>query len=510
MEQSVRVWKKYGPWLLLALLAVSLIPILLLARYNWPSADDYSYALLPHEAMLDGECLLSGTWHAMWSYYKGWQGTFTAIGMMTLTPLTFSEYLYWLTPVVMLTSLCAGTFKLADTLARRALGGSWRQTVFLAVPLLVLSIQFVASPKDTFYWWNGAVYYTFTYGIMLLMVERLVALKLAQNRRQTLWAVIPGTLCALLVGGSNYVSALLGTLLAGLFLLWFLWQDRKKFLPALIPTVVVAAAFLVSVAAPGNQVRQGLATPPIGAVDAVFRSIEQAWADLLEWFSWPVLLGFLLMIPLLWGLSGKTSFRFRLPPLFTVFSFLLFAAQNAPHFYALGVAGPERLRSIVSYSFFWLVTANLWYWLGWLRRAVLPRLSGTGEVPRLLWAAVPVLLVLLVFTTVHYRYYDESTAGRAMDVLADGSAQHYWQQQAARLEQYWDPDVTDVRVEPLDVSWKLHDLLYNGDIHEDPEVWLNQALANFYHKDSVALTPLILEGGLNLWKASNFTSEPLL
>ena len=236
MEQSIRVWKKYGPWLLLVLLAVSLIPVLLLGRYGWPSADDYSYALLPHEAMLNGECLLSGSWHAMWHYYKGWQGTFTAIGLMSLTPLTFSEYLYWITPVVMLASLCAGTFKLADTLVRRALGGTWRQTVFLAVPILLLSIQFVVSPKDTFYWWNGAVYYTFTYGIMLLLVERLVALKLAQTRRQILWAVIPGTLAALLVGGSNYVSALLATLVCGLFLLYFLWRERKKALPAPVVT----------------------------------------------------------------------------------------------------------------------------------------------------------------------------------------------------------------------------------------------------------------------------------
>ena len=44
--------------------------------------------------------------------------------------------------------------------------------MFLAVPLLLLSIQLVPSPKDAFYWWNGAVYYTFTYGIMLLLVER--------------------------------------------------------------------------------------------------------------------------------------------------------------------------------------------------------------------------------------------------------------------------------------------------------------------------------------------------
>ena len=34
------------------------------------------------------------------------------------------------------------------------------------------------------------------------------------------------------------------------------------------------------------------------------------------------------------------------------------------------------------YSFFWLLLLNLWYWLGWLRRAVLPRLAGGEKLLR--------------------------------------------------------------------------------------------------------------------------------
>ena len=336
MHRFHPIWRTWGPWLLLALLAASLIPILLLGRYDWPSADDYSYALRTHEAIVQGQCPLTASLKHIAEYYKGWQGTFSAILLMTFTPLTVSPFLYWLTPVVMLASLCLGTFKLSDTLARRALGGTWRQTVFLAVPILLLSIQFVASPKDTFYWWNGAVYYTFTYGISLLLMERMVALKLAATRRQVLWAVVPGTLAALMVGGSNYVSALLSTLLCGLFLLWFLWKDRTKVLPALLPTAVLCAGFLISVVAPGNGVRQASVAPPISPVDAVMESILKAWEDCLDWMNWPILLVFLLMIPLLWSLTERISFRFPLPLAFLAFSFLLFAAQNAPHFYALG------------------------------------------------------------------------------------------------------------------------------------------------------------------------------
>lgn len=488
MHRFRSLWKTWGPWLLLALLALSLIPILMLGRYDWPSADDYSYALCTHEALLQGQCPFAASVKHIAACYEGWQGTFSAILLMTFTPLTASPLLYWLTPVVMLSSLCLGTFKLADTLARRALGGSWRQTVFLAAPILLLSIQFVLSPKDTFYWWNGAVYYTFTYGVSLLLVERMVALKLASTRGQVLWAVLPGALAALLVGGSNYVSALASTLLCGLFLLWFLWKDRKKVLPALLPAVVLWAGFLISVAAPGNGVRQASVAPPISPVEAVVMSILKAGVDCLEWMNWPILLVFLLMLPMLWGLTERIAFRFPLPLAFSVFSFLLFAAQNAPHFYALGVSGPERLRSIVFYSFFWLVAVNLWYWLGWVRRAVLPTLAGREQLLSRAWLVMPVVLVLLAATTVGFRYWDKSTSGRAAAALADGSAEFYWQQQVDRLTVLQDPSVSDVRLEPLDVSHQLKLLLYNGDAGPDPADWVNQALANFYHKNSVVTT----------------------
>ena len=483
MDTIRAFWLKYGPWLLLALLAASLIPVLVLGRYDWPSSDDYCYAYLPHEALLQGGSFWGEVWHTMWGYYKSWQGTFMALGLMAVTPLTFSEYLYWLTPVVMLSSLCIGTFKLTGTLVRRGLGGTWRQTVFIAVPLLLLSIQFVSSPKDSFYWWNGAVYYTFTYGIMLLLAERFAALKLAQSRRQILWAVIPGIPAGILVGGSNYVSALLATLIGGLFLLWFLWKERNKFLPGLVLFPSLVIPFAISFLAPGNQVRQDTATEPLGAVGAVVMSILQAGKDCLSWPNWVDVFTLLLVLPVVWGLTEKVKITFRLPLLFSVFTFLLFAAQNAPHYYALSQAGPERLRSIVYYAFYWLVLVNLWYWLGWLRRAVLPRMKEPEQWFRWGWRLTPVAVILLVVGLGWC--WGSLTSVRAYASLADGSAAAYYQEQTARMADLLDPNVTDPVFEPIQARPPL---LYNSDITADPADWRNNLMRMFYHKDSVSLS----------------------
>lgn len=483
MEAIRAFWQKYGPWLLLALLAASLVSILLLGRYDWPSSDDYCYAYRPHEALLQGGNFLGAVWYTMWGYYQSWQGTFMALGLMAVTPLAVSEYLYWLTPVVMLASLCLGTFKLTDTLVRRGLGSTWRQTVFVAVPILLLSIQFVPSPKDSFYWWNGAVYYTFTYGIMLLLAERFAALKLAQTRRQVLWAVLPGIPAGILVGGSNYVSALLATLIGGLFLLWFLWRERGKFFPGLVLFLSLAVPFAISFLSPGNQVRQDTVTEPLGAVGAVALSILQAGKDCLTWPNWVSLFVFALLIPAVWGLTGRVKFSFPLPLAFSVFTFLLFAAQNAPHFYALSQAGPERLRSIVYYAFYWLVLLNLWYWLGWLRRAALPRVKEPERLLRRCRLAVPVLLVLLAAVGLG-RCWASMTSVRAAAALADGSAAAYYQEQTARMDALLDETVTDPVFAPIQVRPPL---LYNSDITADPADWRNNLMRMFYHKNSVTL-----------------------
>ena len=102
---------------------------------------------------------------------------------------------------------------------------------------------------------------------------------------------------------------------------------------------------------------------------------------------------------------------------------------------------------------------------------------------------MPAVLVLLAVTTVGFGYYRGCTAGRCAAALTDGSAGHYLEQQLDRLALYEDPELADVRVAPLEVEENLRTLLFNGDVHQDPDMWVNQAVAQFYGKNTVALAP---------------------
>ena len=467
--------------LLLLLLAASLVPVLLVGRYARASADDYSYGFYTHYAVQNGQCLLPAIWRMVWGNWRTWQGSFSAMALMTITPCIFSEQLYWLTPVVMLASLLLGTFKLSRTLVCRCSGGDWRDWICTAATMLLLSIQLIPSPLNSFYWWNGACYYTFTYGVGLLYLDAFANVLLRPERPR--WRLIPGLLCGIFVGGSNYVSALLCLLVGGLLLLASLWLRRARGRAAAL-LLSLAVPFLLSVAAPGNHVRQS-GLPSLPQVQAVAASVLQAARYWVHWLEWPVLLLCLAWIPLLFRLAGRCPCRFRWPGAFAVLAFLLFAAQNAPHFYAASTAGPMRLRNIVYLSFYWLLLLNEWYFLGWFRRRVLPRIQGALRVRRWagpLWAAA--LSTAIVLCTA-VQFPDTLTAG-CLRELSNGTVAAYAAERDSRLPALLDPSQTDVRFPAI-----VHQspLLYPGDISTDPGSWTNQALAAFYGKASVALYP---------------------
>lgn len=469
------------PALLVVLLLLLLLPALWLGQYARGAADDYCYGLRTHLALQGGGSLWEAIWHTIAGYYQSWQGSFAAIGLMSLTPCIFSEQAYWLTPFVMLSSLILGTVKLSDTLARRLAGSSWQDTVCLSVPLLICSIQFVPSPLNSFYWWNGAVYYTFFYGISLLYLERF-ALLVFQTGNRSIWPVLlPGLFLGCAVGGGNYVSALLAAMVGGCLWLWSMWRRQNR-LSAFFLLCGELIPFLINAAAPGNQVRQATVTalsPPA----AILAAIQQGAHDLLDWPNWITLLLVLLWIPLLWRLCGRTACSFRYPAFFFCLTFLIFAGQNTPHFYAVSCAGPLRLRNIIFFSSFWFYLLNEWYLLGWLRRIVTSTApSLEPRIKRFRPLFLGTLSLLLVYWSVFY-FPSTFTAG-CLREFSNGSAAAYAAERDSRLPALNDPAVSDP-VFPAIQSRPA--LLYQEDITADPTHWKNQSMALYWGKRSVAL-----------------------
>ena len=97
---------------------ISLIPLLAISFFNFPSADDFTYTANVHNALItDGLIgLISAVLENVKEYYFSWQGTFSAIALMSLQPSVFSVSFYFITTFILLGFLIWGTFSLCKTI----------------------------------------------------------------------------------------------------------------------------------------------------------------------------------------------------------------------------------------------------------------------------------------------------------------------------------------------------------------------------------------------------------
>lgn len=465
-------------WLSLAALAVLIIPLLLLGRYAVPAADDFSYGAPAHLAYAESGSVFSAAAAALdktLESYCSWQGTFSAIFLMAVQPAVFSEALYALTPVIMLSALLLGTFIFCRAFFGELLGLDKDLCRIVAALLCALSTQFIPSPVQGFYWFNGAVYYVIFHGLLLIACAMAVGLV-----RKGGW-LRSAALCilALLIGGGNYVTALCASILAACTILLLRLKKHPAWRRLALPALVLFAAFALSIAAPGNAVRQAAQENSLGPVQAVLMSFAHGAGYAVQWLSLPVVGGLLFLGALMRGAFRECIFSFRFPALVSVFSFCLFSAMFCPPLYAMGNIGDTRLLNIVYFSYLLLLAINLTYWLGWAakqqaqRRHRLPPLS-----------VLAAALVLLLCCGIAVLRGTGFTSLGALSTLMSGEAAEYHACAQRRFDILKDSSIEDAELERFPCQPYL---LFFDDITDDPTDWRNVDMSSYYGKNSVVL-----------------------
>ena len=164
-------------WILLTALLLSLVPLVILGLYAAPANDDYSFSADSHlryeetGRMADA---VQEAWEQARSSYYNWQGTFSAIFLMALQPAVFDFTLYRITALLMLAAFLGGTFFLCYVLFSEVFRESKQFAVCVASIVSLVGLQLMPSPAEGLYWFNGAVYYTFFYGLSLLAIAGII------------------------------------------------------------------------------------------------------------------------------------------------------------------------------------------------------------------------------------------------------------------------------------------------------------------------------------------------
>lgn len=526
-----KIKKQPDKWIfriLLAAFLLSMIPIWYISRYTVPGCDDYTYGIKTHGAWLAS--------HSLWEvvraaaatakeYWYLWQGTYSSIFLMTLSPGILNEKWYFLTTFLMSGMVCLSVTALVRTVCCKYVrpaesDKAGRQTAICILVLLFLMFQTLVAPSDGLFWYNGALHYVFMESVLFFQAAAALSFLKAEKRGARNGYLIVMVLLAVILGGANLLTGLQSCILMTLLVLAGgmeaaarakgsreklrtdntgkrrglrtvllglpVFQNRKN-LWILLPYAANLAGFGLNVLAPGNTVRETTAEG-MGAVKAVLLSFYWAAVFVTEWLTPIVLAGFVLLCPVIWKLVKRATARFFHPFFPVFFSFCVFAAMFTPTLFATSSEGPDRCKNVMRFVLYLLVFFNLLNSFGWLyqnrKEGLLCRMQESISAHYFSWVTVCGILMGCIFLLAADK--NTYTSISALRSLANGEAARYYEENEARLALYNDENMPDVTVFYLTAKPYL---LFKEDVGNEgsPDYWINISIVDYYQKNSVTV-----------------------
>jgi len=469
-------------------LSVVIFPLLLIAQYNYPTADDWSFGVNGYQALQSGGGLLDvlkASGEMVYDSYMKWEGRFSAVLFGSLQPGIWGENYYGIVAWIMLGAIILSEVFLCKSLLCEGAKGENRWLWFPVIaPALIMQILYCPYPEESFYWYTGSVNYTFAYGLSLILLVLFwkLATKVYKKWVAILLAFVASVL-GILVGGNNFATSLSTFLALGVLSGLFLIYDRRAFSKTWYITVLTGCSLLFCILAPGNanRINSNFGGETGGAVEAIWMSLVRSFWNIYSWTNIKVLLMILLILPFAWKCVKNSNFTFKMPGIFTFLTFGLYASQIVATMYVDGTTGGGRMGAILYYSYYVWFVGNVVYWIGWLakRQNKIKDLSVKILLPYC--AVIGVLLVGTVYAT----DLKELTSYRAYRNWRQGFAQQYSAEWDARLEILHDDSIKDVEFQFLTVYPDM--LLYTDLQDENGYVWVNDACAIYYNKNSIRI-----------------------
>ena len=476
----------------------SLLPILVLALFNYPSADDFSASDSVQAAWVTTYSLLEvikAAWeNTVYNYFE-WSGVYASVFWTSLQPGIFGEKWYGVTTWITIILLVSSVFYLSHVIFNVYLKSNKYISGCIACLYLFMAIHCMPDGNEGLFWHAGVVNYTWAFAFFVFLIGLVLSLYMEKNKGKKYIKFTWAAVMAVLVGGGNYITALQGSIV--MFLLStaaiitgyvYLKKSPGEFIKenylAVIPTFIIIIAFGVSVLAPGNKVRMGMSQgmSPIAAI--LYSFLYAVKIPLKEWMDWPIVLLFAISIPFIIFVVKRLDYRFQYPFIPAAAGLCLVAATFTPSLYAQAAFEDGRLHNTAFLIWLLVVYVILFYISGWFchkketgKRAEQEISENSRKWLVLLVSVFLVLGVLLVRknTTIF-------VGTEALYSLLTGEAKQYKLENEERLKILYD---TEVEHAVLQTFQAQPSLLIFQDITPFENEWINTAMAKYYHKESV-------------------------
>ncbi|MFA9463688.1 MAG: DUF6056 family protein [Velocimicrobium sp.] len=474
---------------------LSVLPLFYIGIYAHPNADDYSYGIhTKHvwETTHSFSQVLESAFEGTADKYYHWQGNFSAIFLMHLQPGIFGESYYFLAPFLLLSTFLLFSLFFYYTIFRKILKNTPVLSLLSSLIITFFALQFTHVPSDSFYWYNGAIYYTYFYSLSLLLYGILIQLHYQEHLYSKILLVVVSSILSFLIGGSNYATSLLNAILLFFTVVYFIYKKSRHVLFYLPSFVFGLFALLISISGPGNTLRQTTIGTPHNPITAILLSFVYSGYSIINATTVPVFLFWFLLIPIFWKMSDQISHTFHHPLYVFLFSFCIYSAQITPVIYAQGIRIPYRIRNIVGFHYYIFVAFNLFYFLGYLKQSKgFPSL--TKPFP-LRFYYIGLIFAIVIFCLGRIEVTENSSGNIELSNLTF-SASAFYSLVINEAQSFDAEENTRARILEISPSKDIvlspimnHPyVLFHSDISKDPSFWKNQHLARYYNKRTVRL-----------------------
>ena len=495
------------------LYVIGIVPMLIMGFFDYPSADDFSMMLQPHQKFVQTGNIFVVIWAAVEKAVYltlNYEGYFFSSFLTAMGPNAYGAKFYFLVPFIILGMLTFGICYFFNALFVKVFKADKYFSNTASMITLIMMTQFISASEvraEAFYWYCGAVNYTFTFGMAFFWLGLLIGCVYEDNdkkkKQRFVWACIWG-FC---LGGANYMTAL--ELAICSFLLIVIRVLHKKnivtlhdaddkmigsFKLLIVPAVFNLVGFMCSCFAPGNKNREAEISEHYGAVKSVLLSLYSTFDVIIDkMMRWETIVFLLILVPIFWKMGQNIKYRFRHPFVFTVFAYGMISANLTAPLYGVGNFESGRMSGLAWMDFVAFAVLTIFYVTLWARQYLeenkglktddtCERFSNSSS------SLILTMLVILAFGSalcvIPSPHYYSATS--CLYELATGNAARYAAENKERFRVLNDPSV-DVAV--LREFTDAPDILFFADI-DDPgngNYWINLKMAEYYNKKEIIL-----------------------
>ena len=468
-------------WCVIIFVLVTILPLFVISFYNHPSADDFAYAVETHMVWKSTRNIFLVMKEAVMTsvgYWNRWQGLYTSAFLLALEPGIFGEQYYRITGFLTIGTIITGNLMFSLYVLHKRLGVTKLIATAFGMVITFLMLHWMPSAVEGVYWYNGAVNYTFFYGVLLILICTVLNVCQEQGKRVVLKCIL-GIILALILSGGNHVTAFTGLLVvAGILGFCLVLKKNHYVLRVGIVFLFETAGFLLNILSPGTKVRSNAFEETKGVFWTIWNAVSYLLNRIDDWVGLPIIVCIILMLPFVFQcvrrIRIEKKFDFRYPLLVFIASVGLLTAMCCPSYYAMGAIGAGRLVNVIYFAFVLLMFVNAFYVCGWLDRKF--------DFAEFSWNYNWTLTVLVLCLGMFAGCYKNSAGYLAWHSVSSGEALAYSLEADARYNMYINSKGQEVEVTSFDFYPAL---LYYDDITEDPEDWRNQQVREYYELKSV-------------------------